>query len=242
MFRRITVLPVIVFMVLSLAACGKGNFPLGPSSSMTKIDADSVFNGQKSLVVTRFSTPWGTPAETRWMQLETGQLFTVTSQFAASTQEVAKEYDMVTLPAGTYVLMYALYSSGTGAVWPAAPFDIDPSLSKVSELGQVQTKESGNITTSMLRSKGLAADGKTPLIAGFTLKPGQALYLGDITVSFDIEGPVQLPGYYPAGKFHYTDKKDLQRAKFALGKENTALASALEQGRMTWGRLARKAP
>ena len=241
MLRRISFFPIILLLLLSLTACGKGNFPFGASSSMTKIDADSVLNGQKSLVVTRFSTPWGTPAETRWMQLETGELFTITSQFAASTQEVAKEYDMVTLPAGTYVLVYVLYSSGTGDVWPATPFDIDPSLSRVSELGQVQTKENAGITTSMLRSRGLAQDGKTPLIASFILKPGQTAYLGDITVSFEIDGPVQLPGYYPAGKFYYTEKKDLQRAKFALGKENTTLAASLAQDTIRWGKLARKA-
>ena len=225
--------------VMLLAACG-ARTPF--TGSMARIDADAVNNGEKSLVVMRVSTTWGSPAETRWLHKETGELVTVTSKFTAKTQEVASGYDMVTLPAGTYVLSYVRYSDGTGGGWSTGPFDIDPGLSKVSALGQVRTAQSGSgpvVTTSELRSTGLGKNGKTPLIASFTLTPGKALYLGDMTIAFTIEGKQQLPGYYPADTVAYSIKQNLERARLALSKEDGGMALKLQNGQIARGSLAR---
>ena len=231
--------PLLALFVLLLAGCG-ARMPF--THSQTSIDADAVNNGQKSLVVMRVSTQWGSPAETRWMHVETGDLYKITSQFGAKTQESAKEYDMITLPPGTYTLVYVMYSDGTGPIWPGSPFAIDPSKAKVTELGQVYTSKSGSnpiVKDSALRSTGLAKDGKTPLIAGFTLHPGKAAFLGDMTITFDIKGKEQLPGYYPAGSVAYSMHYDLDRAKLVVGNYDTGMAAKLETLHITKGKLAR---
>lgn len=232
-------LSLFALLALLLAGCG-ARTPF--THSQTNIDADAVNNGQKSLVVMRVSTQWGSPTETRWMHVETGDLYKITSQFGAKTQERAKEYDMITLPAGTYTLVYVMYSDGTGPIWPGSPFAIDPSKAKVTELGQVYTSKSGSNPTvkdSALRSTGLARDGKTPLIAGFTLLPGKAVFLGDMTITFDIKGKEQLPGYYPAGGVAYSVQYDLDRAKLVVGNQDTGMAAKLETLRITRGKLAK---
>lgn len=231
-------IPFVVIFSLALTACG-GKVPF--TGSTTKIDNAAVNNGEKSLVLLRVSTPTGGPVETRWMHTESGEVYTISTQFRADTQEVAREYDMVTLPAGHYVLMYAMYSSGTGSAWTVTPFDIDPTLSKVSALGQVRTSEHGSnpvTTVYQLRSKGLAQDGKTPLIAAFTLTPGKVVYLGDMVMEFTPGGKVQLPGYYPAGTVAFSITSDLERARLALGKEDTALAAKLTRQQIVRGTLA----
>ena len=228
-----------MLLTLLLTACGTRT-PF--THSQTAIDAESVNNGQKSLVVMRVSTEWGSPVETRWMHVETGELYKVTSQFGAKTQERAREYDMVTLPPGRYTLVYVMYSDGTGPIWPGAPFDIDPAKANVTQLGQVYTATSGSspvVKDSALRSTGLGKDGKTPLIAGFTLSPGKAVYLGDMVITFDIKGKEQLPGYYPAGTVGYSLKHDLNRAKLVVGNYDTGMASKLETLTVTRGTLAK---
>ncbi len=227
--------------LLFIAACGKVHVPM--VNSMSDIDAKAVNNGEKSLVVMRVSTPWGTPAETRWLHVETGELYKVTSQFESGTQQKAREYDMVTLPAGHYALVYVMYSDGTLGTWPGA-FDLDPTKSKISKLGQVNITESrhddGTVTTiSSLRSKGLAADGKTPLIAGFVITPGKSLFLGDMVIEFKIQGKKQLPGYYPAGSVAFSRTTgELERARLILSKEDLGLAEKLAAHSVTRGSLA----
>ncbi len=232
---------LVLVALFTLTACG-GATHTPFTGSMTKIDTDAVNNGDKSLVMLRVSTTWGSPAETQWRHVPTGEIYKISSQFNATTQEVAKEYDMVTLPPGQYVLVYVMYSSGTGSAWPTSPFDIDPSLSKVSPLGQVNLKQSGDsgVTISQLRSTGVGRDGKTPLIASFNLLPGKAVYLGDMTISFAIQGKQQLPGYYPAGTVAWSVKNELEQARLQLGKEDTGLATKLEHGQITRGTLARR--
>lgn len=227
--------------LLLLAGCGGIQTPF--SGSMAKVDAGAVNNGDKGLVMLRASSTWGSPAETRWRHVDTGEVYKVSSQFNASSQEVAREYDMVTLPPGKYVLVYVMYSSGTGSAWPTSPFDIDPSLSKVSDLGQVRTKEGATdsaVTISALRSPGVTKDGKTPLIASFTLPAGKAVFLGDMTVSFAIQGKQQLPGYYPAGRVAWSVRHDGQeQARLQLAKEDAGLASKLERGQIARGNMAK---
>lgn len=233
-------LPLFLFAVLFTAGCVTGGrTPF--TGSMARIDAGAVNNGEKALVIMRVSSPWGTPAETRWLHVESGQLYMVTSKFAAGTQQTAKEYDMVTLPPGRYVLTYVLYSEDTGPALPSNVFDINPNLSKVSTLGQVNTEKGGKSghITSALRSTGLAKDGKTPLIAAFTVNRGEVVYLGDMTIQFTIDGKVQLPGYYPAGTVAWSVRDDLERARLALSNEDAALGTKLRQGRVTRGTLAK---
>ncbi len=233
-------LSVLLLSLLLLTACGGARTLF--TGSMARIDAGAVNNGEKSLVVMRVSTVWGSPAETRWLHKETGELVIVTSKFTAETQEVSRGYDMVTLAPGTYVLSYIRYSDGTAAGLPSRPFDIDPGLSNVSALGQVHTSQSGTspvVTTFRLRSTGMGKDGRTPLIASFTLTPGKVLYLGDMTISFTIAGKQELPGYYPAGTVAYTIKRDLERARLALSKEDGGMAIKLQNGQVTKGSLAR---
>ncbi len=238
--RSLSASILILAALFLLAGCG-GATRTPFTGATTKIDTDAINNGNKSLVMLRASTTWGSPAETQWRHVPTGELYKVSSQFNASTQEVAREYDMVTLPPGQYVLVYVMYSSGTGSAWPTSPFDINPTLSKVSPLGQVNLKETGDpvVTISSLRSTGAGKDGKTPLIASFNLLPGKAVYLGDMTVSFAIQGKKQLPGYYPAGTVSWSVKYDLEQARLQLGKEDTGLAAKLERGQITRGTLAR---
>ena len=233
-------LPLLALMAALLAGCAAPRTPF--THSQADIDADAVNNGQKSLVVMRVSTQWGSPAETRWMNVENGEVYKVTSQFGAKTQERATEYDMVTLPPGRYTLIYVMYSDGTGPIWPGSPFAIDPSKAEVTQLGQIYTSKSGSspvVKDSALRSTGLAKDGKTPLIAGFTLLPGKAVYLGDMVVTFSIKGKDQLPGYYPAGSVAYSLKHDLDRAKLVVGNHDTGMAAKLERLTVTRGALAR---
>ena len=230
-----------ICLVLLLVACGKVYVP--SVTSMTRVDAAAVNNGEKSLVVMRVSTPWGTPAETRWLHVETGELVKVTSQFATGTQQAAREFDMVTLPAGTYALAYVMYSDGTKGAWPSGAFDLDASQSEVTRLGQVKLEESkhdGGVTTvSALRSKGLAENGRTPLIASFTITPGKSLYLGNMTIRFDIKGKRLLPGYYPAGSVAWSvDQSAFERAKLNLAKEDVGLAEKIAKHPVTRGSLA----
>lgn len=211
-------------------------------TSMTDVDPAAVNNGEKSLVVLRVSTPWGSPAETRWLHVESGQLVKLSSQFGASTQEKAREFDIVTLTPGYYVLSYVMYSDGARGVWPSDPFDLDPALAEVTRLGQVKISSSalGESTISALRSKGLANNGKTPLIAGFTITPGKTMYLGAMTIEFGIKGEKQLPGIYPAGHVAWSvSDKDFERAKLNLAKESPSLAEQLEKRSLTRGSLAR---
>ncbi len=237
LLARLTI-PLLFSIGLLLTGCaGKSPF----TGSMTKIDAAAVNNGEKSLVVLRVSSPAGGPVETRWLHQESGELYKISSQFSASTQEVAREYDMVTLPPGRYVLMYAMYAGGTSSAWPTQPFDIDPARAKVSDLGQVRTSEQGSPATTIyqLRSPGLARDGRTALIASFTLTPGKVVYLGDMTMDFGPQGPVQLPGYYPAGSVSYGIHYNLEQARIALGQEDASLASKLTRMNISRGVLAR---
>ena len=236
--------PLILVAAVALAACAKVHVP--SFNSMNDVDAAAVNNGEKALVVMRASAPWGSPAETRWLHMETGELYKVTSQFAASRQEDAREFDIVTLPPGKYVLMYVMYSTGSKGVWPGGPFDLDPTKSDVTKLGQV------NITTpdkdaspqtviSALRSTGLEKDGKTPLIASFSVTPGEVAFLGNMTVEFSIKGKQVLPGYYPAGSVAWSvNHADLERARLILAKEDPALARKLENKQPTRGGLARR--
>lgn len=245
MYRnRITVTAVCACLsLILLAACGKVNVPA--ITPTTSIDSAAVNNGEKSLVVMRVSTPWGSPAETRWLHLETGELVKVTSQFAAGTQQKAKEFDMVTLPGGTYALASVMYSDGTKGVWPGA-FDLDASKSEITKLGQVQLTENkqddGSVNTvSALRSRALEADGKTPLIASFTVTPGKVVYLGNMTIKFDIKGKKQLPGYYPAGSVAWSiDEKPFERAKLTLAGEDVGLAEKMARQSIKRGTLARR--
>jgi hypothetical protein len=224
-------------LLLCITACGTAYIP--GITSMTDVDAQAVNNGQKSLVVMRVSSKWGTPAETRWLHVESGELVKITSQFASSTQEKAREFDMVTLPAGYYVLAYVMYSDGASGVWPSDPFSLDPSLAEVSRLGQVKTSESGQHTLYALRSKGLANDGKTPLIAGFTITSGKVAYLGEMTIDFDIQGKKQLPGVYPAGRVAWrADNSGFERAKLNLAKESPSLAERMTRRGIMRGSLA----
>ncbi len=227
-----------LLLALALAGCAKSPF----SGSMSKIDSDAVNNGEKSLVVMRASSEWGTPAETRWLHVESGELYTVTSKFSASTQEKAREYDMVTLPPGRYVLTYVLYSQSHGASLPKSPFDINPVYSKISDLGQVHTEKSGSDSPYMtyaLRSTGFAKDGKTPLIASFTLSRGQVLDMGIMTIRFNIQGKEELPGYYPAGSVAYKITRDAERARLALAEQDGVLASKIKEGQISRGILAK---
>ncbi len=237
-FKRLA-LPFLLLALLAPGCAGTTRTPF--TGSMARIDADSVNNGTKSLVVMRVSTTWGTPAETRWLNVESGELYIVTSRFAAGTQQVAQEYDMVTLPPGRYVLAYVQYSESTRSSLPFGPFDIDPSLSNVSNLGQVKLEKSGvdsDKLTSSLRSTGVARDGRTPLIAGFTLGRGEVRYLGDMTIGFGIAGTMQLPGYYPAGKVAWSTHNDLERARLSLSRENAVMGDKLQQGQVVRGSLA----
>ena len=240
MYKRLA----LVCLGLLLAACGKVYVP--SITSMTKVDSAAVNNGEQSLVVMRVSTPWGTPAETRWLHVETGQLVKVTSQFSTGTQQEAREFDMVTLPAGTYALAYVLYSDGTKGAWPSGPFDLDATQSEVTRLGQVKleehSKDGGGVTTiSALRSKGLADNGRTPLIASFTITPGKSLYLGNMTIRFDIKGKRLLPGYYPAGSVAWSiDQSPFERAKLNLAREDVGLAEKLARHTVTRGSLAER--
>ncbi len=235
---------LLVGMVVLLAACSKVHVPM--VNSMSDVDVSAVNNGEKSLVMMRVSSPWGSPAETRWLHVETGNLYKVTSQFGANTQEKAREYDIVTLPAGRYALVWVMYSDGTLGTWPSSPFDLDPTKSRVTRLGQIETRlikhESGPDTTiSALRSKGLAKDGKTPLIAGFTITPGKSLFLGNMVIEFKIQGKQQLPGFYPAGSVAYSlTTKELERARLVLAKEDAGLAEKLTSHGVVRGSLARQ--
>lgn len=227
-------------LLMLVAACSTPYVP--GITSMTDVDPAAVNNGQKSLVVFRASTPWGTPAETRWLHVESGELVKLSSQFATSTQEKAREFDMVTLPAGYYVLAYAMYSTGTKGTWPSSPFDLDPSLADVSRLGQVNISEtdSGSTKISALRSKGLANDGRTPLVAGFTVTPGRVLYLGNMTIEFAIQGKEQLPGLYPAGSVAWSvSDRDFERAKLNLAKKDPGMAEQMQKRTLTRGSLAK---
>lgn len=225
-------------LLLLVAACGTTYVP--GITSMTKVDPEAVNNGQKSLVVMRVSTPWGTPAETHWLHVESGELVKITSQFAASSQEKAREFDMVTLPAGYYVLTYVMYSDSTKGTWPSDPFSLDPSLAEVSRLGQVKLTESGGATISALRSKGLSTDGKTPLVAGFTITPGKVAYLGEMVIEFRIQGEKQLPGLYPAGRVAWrVDNSGFERAKLNLAKESPSLAEQMTRRSLTRGSQAK---
>ena len=236
--------PLLLCAALFLAACGKVHVP--SFNSMNDVDVAAVNNGQKALVVMRASAPWGSPAETRWLHVETGELYKVTSQFAANRQEEAREFDLVTLPPGKYVLAYVMYSTGSKGVWPGGPFDIDPTKSDVTRLGQIKTSTSSEdsasqTTTSALRSTGLEKDGKTPLIASFTLTPGQVVFLGNMTVDFSIKGKQVLPGYYPAGTISWSvSHADLERARLVLAKEDPGLARSLENKQLVRGSLARR--
>lgn len=229
-------------LALLLAACGKIYVP--SVTSMTDVDSAAVNNGEKSLVVMRVSTPWGTPAETRWLHVETGRLVKITSQFSTGTRQDAREFDMVTLPAGTYALAYVMYSDGTKGAWPTGAFNLDASLSEVTSLGQVKIeeygKDGGGVTTvSALRSRGLAENGQTPLIASFTVTPGKSLYLGNMTIRFEIKGKRMLPGYYPAGSVAWLmDQTPFERARLILAKEDVGLAEKLARHTVTRGSLA----
>lgn len=234
---------VLAALMVLLAACGKVYVP--SLTSMTQVDSAAVNNGEKSLVVMRVSTPWGTPAETRWLHVETGQLVKVTTQFATGSQQEAREFDMVTLPAGTYVLAYVMYSDGTKGAWPSGAFDLDAAKSEVTRLGQVKLEEykqdGGVVTVSALRSKGLAENGRTPLIASFSLAPGKSLYLGNMTIKFDIKGKRQLPGYYPAGSVAWSmDQSPFERAKLILAREDVGLAENLGRHTVSRGSLAER--
>ncbi len=231
---------LVLVALFFLVGCG-GATRTPFTGATTKIETDAVNNGNKSLVMLRASSTWGSPAETQWRHVPTGEVYKISSQFNADTQETAREYDMVTLPPGQYVLVYVMYSSGTGSAWPTSPFDIDPTLSKVSALGQVNLKQTGDpaVTISQLRSTGVGRDGKTPLVASFTLLPGKAVYLGDMTISFAIQGKKQLPGYYPAGTVSWSVRNELEQARLQLGKEDTGLAAKLERGQIVRGTLAR---
>ena len=227
-----------------LTACAKVHVP--SFNSMSSVDSAAVNNGEKALVVMRASAPWGSPAETRWLHVETGELYKVSSQFAANRQEEAREFDIVTLPAGKYVLTYVMYSTGSKGVWPGGPFDLDPSKSDVSKLGQIRTStpdKDGSPETiiSALRSTGLEKDGRSPLIASFDVRPGQVAFLGNMTISFDIKGKRVLPGYYPAGTVSWSDSHaDLERARLVLAKEDPTLAKKLENKQITRGSLAKR--
>lgn len=226
-------------LLLLLGACGY----LPGATSKTCVQSSAITNGEKSLVVMRAKTIWGSPAETRWLHLETGRLVTVTTQFAASNAQKAGEYDMVTLPAGHYALAYVMYSDGTKGVWQKT-IDLDPVAADVSPIGQVyikRTPQDQDLKTTIwtLRSLGYAENGTTPLIAGFSIGPGKAYYLGEMTIQFKSIGIGMSSGYFPAESVAYSIS-DLQyeTAKLQVAQEDPVIAEKLIRHSVTRGTLA----
>ena len=72
MFRDKLLLVPALLVILLTVGCGAVRAPF--TGSMSRIDAGAVNNGEKGLVVMRVSTSWGTPAETRWLHVESGAL------------------------------------------------------------------------------------------------------------------------------------------------------------------------
>lgn len=215
------------------------------TSPKSDIDLNSIDSGQKALVIFRANTPDGSTVETRWQNLSTGEEKRVSTQFFALTGEATREYDLVTLDPGEYVLTYAVY--GGFKTW--TPLKMDPKAGPYSELGQVvvrQDEKDGRKTQLYaLTSHGTDGSGK-PLIASFSVKGGEVVYIGDMTIDFTYTSPGNLSeemkaeGYFSANSVSLGLSNQRTRAKNSLLEVHPPFAEKMQYVPLKHGKLAKK--
>ena len=234
------VISAIFLLCLTASGCGFSGIS-GFSSPKSDIDVSAIDKGEKALVIFRANTPDGSTVETRWLNLAGNDERRVSTQFFALTDEATREYDLVSLDPGEYVLTYAVH--GGFKTW--TPLKMDPKAGPYSELGQVVVREDeqdGRKTyLYALTSHGTDGKGK-PVIASFTVAGGEVVYIGDMTIDFTYVNPDKLTqtGHFSAKSVSLGLSNQRTRAKNTLLEVNSTLAERMIYRPFTYGKLAQK--
>lgn len=239
MFKILFKACIILTFCLAVAGCSPSIF--AETSPKSNINIKSIETGKKALVLFRANTPSGSTVETRWLNLSTGQETRISTQFFTLTDEATREYDMVTLNPGEYVLTYAVY----GGFKPWASPKMNPEAGPYSELGQVvvneDVKDGHKSYLYALTSHGTDGKGQ-PLIASFSVKGGEVVYIGDMTIDYNYVNPSKLKtiGHFSANSVMLGISNQRTRAKNALLELNPAFAEKMQYRPFTYGKLAKK--
>lgn len=239
MFQRLFKTCVVFVFSLTVGGCSPSMF--GETSPNSNINVSDIEIGKKALVLFRANTPKGSTVETRWLNLSTGKETRISTQFFTLTEEATREYDMVTLTPGEYVLTYAVYGSFKPWVSP----EMNPEAGPYSELGQVvvdgETQDGHRSYLYALTCHGTDGKGQ-PLIASFSVKGGEVVYIGDMTIDYTYLNPnkLKVTGHFSANNVMLGLSNQRTRAKNSLLEINPLLAEKMQYRPFSFGKLAKK--